>query len=372
MFGPAIRNLAIVIVSFSSQAFAQLTITTGDSTWSIGQIESELNANGGTGNEYTWSVVNGELPPGLALRTDIPSWFSPGVTAGVIGVATTPGTYPFTLQVTSGNETVTKLVTMKIISLVMAIDGQLPDASVGVSYSVTIATAGTTGSVSFALQPYQSLPEGLNPNPITGIISGTPTTPANYNFGMIITDSAGSKYPGININVSPMAIDAPASLPNATQGTPYSASLAVTGGTPPISYTPSCCLPNGINVNGGTGELSGTPNGPGQWAFTLDVSDATGAHLRRNFRLGVLGTPPILPSLPLSDFIDGFTIGQFQARDIAISGGTPPYDWEVTSGTLPPGLRIVDDPPVPPFWRAQRAWLTGTPVEVTDRRHCAP
>ena len=41
-------------------------------TCSIGQVETPLSATGGDGT-YTWSVVDGSLPPGLALRTDMPS-----------------------------------------------------------------------------------------------------------------------------------------------------------------------------------------------------------------------------------------------------------------------------------------------------------
>src|ERR1700722_9215859 len=81
-------------------AMAQLTITSGPNygTWSIGEIQTQLTATGSSG-AYSWSVVSGSLPPGLAVRTDVPPFFSPGATAGLIGVATTPGTYDFTLQV---------------------------------------------------------------------------------------------------------------------------------------------------------------------------------------------------------------------------------------------------------------------------------
>src|SRR5687768_12084318 len=65
-------------------------------TFSIGQLETSLSATGGDGTNYAWSVILGSLPPGVSIRTDKPSFFPPGASAGLIGVATTPGTYNFT------------------------------------------------------------------------------------------------------------------------------------------------------------------------------------------------------------------------------------------------------------------------------------
>src|SRR4029078_13010222 len=63
-------------------------------TRSIGQIEIPSSATGGGGDgTYTWSIVAGTLPPGLALRTDPGMVFPQNAAAGLIGVATTPGTY---------------------------------------------------------------------------------------------------------------------------------------------------------------------------------------------------------------------------------------------------------------------------------------
>ncbi len=67
-------------------------------TWIFGTDQIALGANGGNGT-YTWSLVSGSLPPGLALRTDVPTFFASNQQAGLIGVATTPGNYNFTLTV---------------------------------------------------------------------------------------------------------------------------------------------------------------------------------------------------------------------------------------------------------------------------------
>ena len=72
-------------------------------TWHPGTTQYALSANGGNGT-YTWSLVSGALPPGMALRTDVPSYFAANQQAGLIGVATTTGNYNFTLSLTSGGQ----------------------------------------------------------------------------------------------------------------------------------------------------------------------------------------------------------------------------------------------------------------------------
>ena len=99
-------------------------------TFSIGQVETALSATGGDGT-YTWSLSGGTLPPGLALRTDKPSFFPASASAGLIGVATTPGIYNFTLRVTSSGVTADQASTLKVTALTLKDRRQLPDAFVG-------------------------------------------------------------------------------------------------------------------------------------------------------------------------------------------------------------------------------------------------
>src|SRR5690242_16228059 len=60
-------------------------------TYPIGEVQYPLTASGGNGT-FSWTLQSGTLPPGVSVRTDIPSFFPAGASAGLIGVATTPGT----------------------------------------------------------------------------------------------------------------------------------------------------------------------------------------------------------------------------------------------------------------------------------------
>jgi Domain of unknown function (DUF4082)/Putative Ig domain/Bacterial Ig domain len=69
--------------------------------------------------------------------------------------------------------------------------GALPAAVRGVSYSTTLKAAGGTTPYAWALAT-GALPTGLALNATTGVISGTPTTAANYSFGIKVTDSSAT------------------------------------------------------------------------------------------------------------------------------------------------------------------------------------
>ena len=110
-----------------------------------------LTATAGGAGSYRWSISAGSLPPGTPVRTDLPSCCFPNrASGGLIGVATTPGNYNFTLQVTSGSDGSIEPVTMRITALTVK-ENQLPDAFVGVPFGPYTLTAlngagGSTGT----------------------------------------------------------------------------------------------------------------------------------------------------------------------------------------------------------------------------------
>ena len=66
----------------------------------------------------------------------------------------------------------------------------LPAATVGTAYNATIVASGGTAPYIYSLSS-GSLPAGLTLNPVTGVISGTPTTNGTSNFTITATDNLG-------------------------------------------------------------------------------------------------------------------------------------------------------------------------------------
>jgi Putative Ig domain len=64
----------------------------------------------------------------------------------------------------------------------------------------------------------------------------------------------------------------PTSLPSGTAGSPYSVSLSVSGGTGPYTWT-SGGLPEGLVIDGSTGQISGTPATSGTFTLTAAAND---------------------------------------------------------------------------------------------------
>jgi hypothetical protein len=169
-----LQQYGVTVIELAPTTTSTLSITTASlSDGMIGVSYSQtLQAAGGTGS-YTWSISSGSLPTGLSLN----------VSTGVIsGTPTTANTYNFTVQVTDGNQTATKSLSITINSATLTITtSSLPNGIVGVFYSQTLQATDGAGSYTWSISS-GSLPLGLSLNASTGIISGTPTTASKYNF----------------------------------------------------------------------------------------------------------------------------------------------------------------------------------------------
>jgi|SRR5579863_1177015 len=105
--------------------------------------------------------------------------------------------------------------------------------------------------------------------------NGTQTTTANA---------------GANLTVS-------SALPAGTEGSSYSATLAVTGGTAPYAFsTAAGQLPAGVSLGQSTGTISGTPTVSGTFSFSISVVDAKGDSKEQPLQMAVApaaaSTPP--------------------------------------------------------------------------------
>jgi len=155
-------------------------------TFSVGEIQWSLIAsNVAIPCTGTWAVI-GDLPPGVSLRTDVPSWSPAGTSASLWGVATTPGNYPFTLRVTCEGQGPSDWPTqMDITALTIAGEDQMPRAYVGQSYAYTFTAVGNAAGVTWTENA--QMPPELTLTP-QGVLSGTPTTAGHYRLEVSVSD----------------------------------------------------------------------------------------------------------------------------------------------------------------------------------------
>ncbi|MEK6321795.1 MAG: Ig domain-containing protein [Acidobacteriota bacterium] len=157
----------------------------------------------------------------------------------------------------------------------------LPNGTVNVSYSATLAASGGVTPYIWSIAG-GSLPAGLTLNSSTGAISGTPTTAGSYTFVGQVTDSqtpAHTDARQLSIVVNPPQVVPPnittSSLLNGQRGLAYSTTLKATGGITPYTWSlASGSLPPGVTLNSATGVISGTPTKKGTFSFVVRVRDS--------------------------------------------------------------------------------------------------
>lgn len=79
--------------------------------------------------------------------------------------------------------------------------------TVGVPFTETLIASGGTPPYTYSLVMGYSLPPGLTLDPVTGIISGTPTVAGLYNIAFMVTDSLGAT--ATTIGTCPIPINGP-------------------------------------------------------------------------------------------------------------------------------------------------------------------
>ncbi len=289
-----------------------------------------VTANGGTA-PYTYAVTSGSLPAGLSLNTN---------TGAITGTPTGSGLSNFTITATdSVGDTGSQAYSMSIGSNSLTLNpSSLPNGTQGTAYNQTVIATGGTGPYTYALSS-GSLPSGLSLDTSTGAITGTPNGTGLSSFTIMATDSLnniGSRYYSINIGTNSLTLN-PSSLPNGTQGTPYSQAVSASGGTGSYTYAvTSGSLPAGLSLNTNTGAITGTPSANGVSNFTVQATDSSADTGSRSYSVSInLAALAINPaSLPAA------TQGTAYSQAVTATGGTAPYTYAIVAGALPSGLAL--------------------------------
>lgn len=222
----------------------------------------------------------------------------------------------------------------------------LPDGIVRTAYSTSLVCRGGTEPYQYILTGGGALPAGLSLDQ-TGTISGTPTTAGTKNFSVIIQDARNkATTSAFSIVIAPdgtipVLVIATASIPGATVGAAYTATLAASGGTPAYSWTTSSgALPPGLSLST-SGAISGTPTAAGSFTFVAQVADASPSIQTASLTFTIVVTGSSVPpvSVTTGSVPDG-AVGQAYSQTLTATGGTTPYTWLITAGALPPGLSL--------------------------------
>jgi len=231
----------------------------------------------------------------------------------------------------------------------------LPSGKTGVAYSATLAATGGTAPYTWSIAA-GLLPAGVGLGTGTGTISGTPTTAGTYTVTVQAVDSAGQvASKALSFVIAASLSITTTSIPNATAGVVYNATLVTSGGTPPVTWAVSSGqLPTGLSLSS-SGSITGTPSSAGSFTFVAQATDSAAGTASQSYPLVVSapGTGGATIIITNADLPNG-TVGTAYAATLAATGGTAPYTWSIVSGALPAGLTL----------NGSTGAISGTPTTV--------
>ena len=307
-----------------------LAIDTNLPSGIVGNSYRAVLSASGFNPPYTWSSPPGygQFPSGLNLS-------SSGIISGTPSKA---GIWIFNVKITdaSGQEIIEEFG----IEIASPLEIKTTDLSAGLVDSYYSATFEARGAAS---PPYRwsvasgRFPPGLELNPDSGYISGTPHEAGIWVFIAKVENAQGvSAIKELHIDIrTPLLIPDP--FPAGTVGAAYSAAPSVIGGVAPYTWSiESGTLPVGFSLNENSGKISGTINEKGAWNFLLKVVDKTGFGGSRWMTLNIMAPLEIVTRT-----LGTGTVGSYYATSTEVRGGEYPYTWSIASGALPQSLTLT-------------------------------
>src|SRR5579862_7794504 len=260
-----------------------------------------------------------------------------------------------------GSVTVRTTVTPLTIATASLTNGQ-----VGTAYSATLMASGGTVPYTWTVTS-GTLPSGLSLNGSTGAITGTPTSATNATpLTFQVADSSNpvqTMTANLTLTIAANTTTAlsitTTSLGNGQVGTAYSATLVATGGTTPYTWSlTSGTLPSGLVLNSSSGAITGTPTVTANATpLTFKVTDSSNPVQTKtvNLTLTIAANTTTALSITTTSLANG-QVGTAYSATLVATGGTTPYTWSLTSGTLPSGLTL----------NASTGAITGTPTVTAN------
>ena len=327
---------------------------------------SSLAGSGGV-SPYSWSISSGSLPAGLTLNSS---------SGAITGTPSQAGSSAFTVQLSDSSipaQTVLANFTIAVTAAnqpVSITTSSLPAGETSSAYTATLTASGGIAPYSWSVAS-GALPTGLALSS-AGTISGTPSQNGNFSFSVQVKDSSspvGTATESLSISIALAGGTLQVTTPSLGPGqanVAYSTTLTAIGGTKPYSWSVSAgALPAGLALSAASGIISGTPTQSGTFSFTVQVQDASATPQTATKPLSIAVASAVPPlQLTTTSLINGQVNSPYGAT-LSANGGTTPYSWSVSSGSLPAGLALS----------AATGQISGTPmtsgtasftVKVTD------
>ena len=293
-----------------------------------------LSVSGGSGS-YTWTVMGAFSASAMS-----------GSSITISGTPATAGSFPISVTVTdsSGSLPATLQCSLLVVAPV-AITGPpcpIPNAIQGQAFSIPFSATGGSGSYawSFSGPTFGSLSQtGGSSTALIGTAPGLGLFP----FSVTVTDTMNAALTAVytcSLQVAPPLTLLTQTLPNAVVGQQYPATkLSVSGGSPPLTFKVTAGnLPPGLQLDSGSGTISGPATQTGAYSFTVTVTDSANGSSSQGFQILAVMQLINTTACPLPTA----TELQSYSAPLTATGGTGQYVFSISGSTLLPSGLVLN------------------------------
>jgi hypothetical protein len=268
----------MITISIDRPALPPLDVTTRSAPIATATAPYSLTLQASGGGSQSWSVVAGQLPPGLTLSAG----------GAIAGVPTTPGTYTFAARVGDATRSDTQQLTIVVRAPLTLRVPRVRPAEVGEPFDLAAAAAGGSGTSVWKLEG--ALPAGLVFDPQSARITGTPELHGTFPVKLTVADNEGrTASVALTLRVERRLAIVTRRLIGGRVGRRFVSRVRVGGGVERLRFRAiRGRFPLGIRMNTRTGILIGTPRKAGVYRLTILVRDSLGVESRQALVLRVV------------------------------------------------------------------------------------
>ncbi len=276
-------------------------------------------------------AVSPALPAGLNLNTGT------GIISGTPAAASAAADYTVTAINSCGSTSVAVNISVSVAApTALTYSSNTVAYCFGVPITNNLPSNSGGAPTTYSVSP--TLPAGLNVDPFTGIISGTPAAiSASANYTVTAANSCGFTTRDVNISVTSAApsitySDNPAAY---CPGAAITLNIPFNGGGAASSYSVSPALPAGLSLNTVTGIISGIPTATAAAAdYTITATNSCGTNnVIVNITISAAAPTALTYTANTVSYCNGVTI----TNNLPTNSGGVPTAYTV-SPALPAGL----------------------------------
>jgi hypothetical protein len=222
----------------------------------------------------------------------------------------------------------------------ITVSGNMPNGTTQSPYNTVVSVSGGSNPYQFSTL-WGALPPGLTLNATTGTISGTPVQSGTYNFSVAATDLPRNDSGDHRFTI----VVAQGSQSNISVTISPTSATVSAGGTQQFSATVSGSGNVAVHWKTTAGSIStnGLLSVPATGVTSLTVTAMSIADPTKTASSAVTVTSggggngnPTITTTSVPDA----TSGDPYSTTLSATGGTTPYTWSISSGSLPSGLTM--------------------------------